>query len=57
MVLHVRHVPKRNEGNPGRTLFEGRIVACVLRVSQCPTLVRNGKTYEYIISMDNIQLV
>ena len=40
----------------GETLFERRIIGCVPKVSQCPTLVRNGKTYEYI-SMDNIQLI
>ena len=35
------------------TLFDRRIVGSVPKVSQCPTLVRNVKAYEYI-SMNNI---
>ena len=62
VVLHVKRVPKCNEGKSwferrlGGTLFEGRLLSVYPKVSQCPTSVRNEKTYEYII-MDNIQLV
>ena len=64
VVLHVRRVPECSErqenpslrGRLSRTLFEGRIVGCVPKVPQCPTLVRNEKAYGYI-SMNNIQLV
>ena len=44
------------KGRLGGTLFDERIVGCAPKVSQCPTLVRNEKTYDYI-SIDNIQLV
>ena len=51
MVFHVRRVPKRGEGNPG--LRRGSIELCSrggllgmhLKISQCPTSVRNGKAY------------
>ena len=43
------------EGRLDGTLLEGRIIGCAPKVLQCPTSVKNGKTYKYI-SMDNIQL-
>ena len=55
-VLECREGKFWFEGRLGETLFKGRIVGCAPKVSQYPTPVRNGKTYEYI-SMDNIQLV
>ena len=62
MMFNVRCVPIRNEGNPG--LREDSMELCAIggllgvhpKVSQCPTSVKNGKTYEYI-SIDNIQFV
>ena len=55
MVLHIRHVLKHSEGIP--SLRGGSMELCSgagllgvhPKVSQCPTSIRNGKTYEYII--------
>ena len=54
MMFHVRCVSIRSEGNPG--LREGSVELCSRRgllgvhpkVSQCPILIKNGNTYEYI---------
>ena len=69
MVLHVRHVLECSEGNPdlrgdsvelccGGVCGEGGDCwGCVPKVSQCPTSIMNGKTYEYISMDNNIQFV
>ena len=58
MVLHVRHVLEYSEGNPNLWGGEGGDCwGCVPKVSQCPTSVMNGKTYEYISMDNNIQFV
>ena len=60
MVLHVRRMPKHNEGNlclRGNSVKlcpRGELLGCMPKVSQCPTSIRNVMAYEYI-NMDNIQ--
>ena len=62
MVIHVRRVPERSEGNLSsrgvsvKLCSRGGLLSVHPKVSQCPTSVKNGMAYEYI-SMDNIQLV
>ena len=61
MVLHLRCVPERSEGNPCLRGYlmelcsKGDYWVCA-QSPQCLTSIRNWKTYEYI-SMNNIQLV
>ena len=55
MVLHVRRVLKRSEGIPSlrggsmELCLRGGLLGVHPKISQCPTSIRNGKTYEYII--------
>ena len=62
MVLHIRRVPELSKGNPSlrggsvELYSRGGLLGVHLKVSQCPTLVRKGKAYEFI-SVNNIQLV
>ena len=60
MVLYVIRVLKNSERQENFSLRGGSVEICsrggllgVPQVPQCPTLIRNGKVYEYI-SMDNI---
>ena len=71
MVFHTRCMPEHIEGNLMMIGLEIRAtttttsfsippineggVGCAPKVPQCPTSIRNGKSYEYI-SIDNIKL-
>ena len=68
VVLHIRHVPSLR-GDSIKLCLRGRLLGVCLKpfniphqlgmrrkAPQCPTSVRNGKSYEYL-SIDNIQQV